>query len=225
MGRSFPIMPRPPLTRSRIVAAGFDIASELGLPALSVRAVARRVNATATGVQRHIGTTELVEAVVAEIVTSMPAVPTQGDWSRRTRSWAIRTRAWLTGYPGLARHLLANRWDTFIALDRVEQVVDILGQSGLRAVEQVRAASALYWYVLNSTDGDESARIIGGNRGSSPVIENPERWPRLSAYAGDRSATSAQAQFLFGLDLLLDGIGRPSAGEVGLRHADVASLS
>lgn len=218
-------MPRPPLTRSRIVAAGLDIASELGLAALSVRAVARRVSATATGVHRHIGTTELVEAVVAEIVGSMPAVPIRGDWSRRLRSWAVRTRAWLTGYPGLARHLLANRWDTCTALDRLEEVVDVLGSSGLTAVERVRAASALYWFVLSSADLDESARIIGGNPVVRPIVDSPERWPLLSAHGRDQSSTAAQAQFLFGLDLLLDGVCRRSPTGADLHHANAASLS
>jgi AcrR family transcriptional regulator len=218
-------MPRPPLTRSRIVAAGLDIASELGLPALSVRAVARRVNATATGVQRHIGTTELVEAVVAEIVGSMPAVPEQGDWSRRVRQWAIRTRAWLTGYPGLARHLLANRWETFTALDRLEDVVGVLGASDLTKAEQVRAASTLYWFVLGSTDLDESAGIIGSDLSMKRIVDAPERWPRLSVHGGDHSPAAAQAQFLFGLDLLLGGIGRRAPKGADLHSANAAAVS
>jgi len=218
-------MPRPPLTRSRIVAAGLDIASELGLPALSVRAVARRVNATATGVQRHIGTTELVEAVVAEVVGSMPPVPARGDWPRRLRLWAVRTRAWLTGYPGLARYLLVNRWETFTALDRLEDVVGVLGASDLTKAEQVRAASTLYWFVLSSTDLDESAGIIGSDLSMKRIVDAPDRWPRLSAYSSDHSTTAAQAQFLFGLDLLLGGIGRREPVGADLHGADAVALS
>ncbi|HEY5245725.1 MAG TPA: hypothetical protein VIJ60_08665, partial [Acidimicrobiales bacterium] len=123
-------MPRPALTRSRIVAAGVVVVSEAGLPALDLRAVARRVNTTATGVQRHIGATELVESVVDEIVRSMPPMPGRGDWSRRLRLWAVQTRAWLVGYPGLARHLLVDRWHA-VGLDQLEDVAGVLDETGL----------------------------------------------------------------------------------------------
>jgi AcrR family transcriptional regulator len=199
-------MARPALTRSRIVAAGMAIVSELGFTALTLRAVARRVNATTTGVQRQIGATELVESVVAEIMSSMPAVPTRGDWARRLRLWAIHTRAWLMEYPGLARYLLVNRWEAYAALDRLEQVVSVLESADLAPAQQVAAGTTLYWFVLSRTDLDESARIIGSELSVKQVVETPERWPELSAHMGEHSAAAAQAHFTFGLDLLLEGI-------------------
>ena len=209
-------MPRPALTRSRIVAAGVSVAHELGLPALDLRSVARRVNTTATGLRRHIGTTELVDAVVSQIVASMPPVPGRGERLRRLRAWAEQTRAWLTEYPGLAAHLLANRWDVPEALDRVEDVARTLGDAGLAPAHAAPAAVTLYWFVLASADLDMSPRVIGGDpsarRGDSSLPPAAERWPLLGDHVGDYSPAATRAQFAYGLELLLGAIERQGPG-------------
>ena len=201
------VMPRPVLTRSRIVSAGVSVVGELGLSALDLRTVARRVNSTATGVQRLVGATELVDAVVAQIVTAMPKVPTRGDRAKRIRMWAHQTRAWLIGYPGLAGHLLANRWDPTDALDRLEEVVTLLDGTDLRPGQALSTGVTLYWFVLGSADLDTAARVIGGDAGV--LMDAPsDRWPRLAPVMGDYSAASTASQFSFGVDLLLEGIDR-----------------
>jgi AcrR family transcriptional regulator len=201
-------MARPVLTRSRIVAAGVTVVSEVGLPALDMRTVARRVKATATGVQRHVSPTELVESVVAEIMSSMPPLPARGNWSRRLRLWATETRAWLTEYPGLAAYLLANRWDVPVALDRLEEVVELLDGTELGGAHSVMSGITLYWFVLSSADLDGSPRVIGGDASQLRNSEPLGRWPRLSAHINNYSAAAAHAQFTFGLDLLIEGIQR-----------------
>jgi AcrR family transcriptional regulator len=198
-------MPRPALTRSRIVAAGVVVVSEAGLPALDLRAVARRVNTTATGVQRHIGATELVESVVDEIVQSMPPMPGRGDWSRRLRLWAVQTRAWLVGYPGLARHLLVDRWHA-VGLDQLEDVAGVLDETGLARAQRVMAASTLYRFVLCSADLDESAQVLGGELPARGVVGSKDQRPASIAPAVDRLAIAPDRNFAFGLDLLIEGI-------------------
>ncbi len=222
-------MPRPALTRSRIVSAGVAVVGEIGLHALDLRTVARRVNTTATGVQRVMGMTELREAVVAQIMTTMPPVPARGDWVRRLRLWALQTRAWLTEYPGLALHLLVNRWDVPAALDRLDEVASLLGGTDLRDGQCAMAGATLYWFVLGSAELDRSARVMGGEAPPPapgtvvpPAADGPAVcWPRLGTQVGDYSTAAVHAQFVFGLDLLLDGIDRragralpPPAGPV-----------
>jgi AcrR family transcriptional regulator len=218
-------MPRPPLTRTRIVAAGVSVAHELGLPAVDLRSVARRVNTTATGLRRHIGTTELVDAVVAEIVSHMPAVPSRGDHLRRLRTWTSETRDWLTEYPGLAPYLLANRWDVPGALDRLEDLARVLQEVELAPGEAAPAAISVFWFVLSGADLHTSPRIIG-LIDEAPVLAQPGdevRWPLLDATVGDYSQATTATQFDFGLELLLEAIGararpepvtppRPAAG-------------
>lgn len=201
-------MPRPPLTRTRIVAAGVSIAHELGLPAVDLRSVARRVNTTATGLRRHIGTTELIDAVVGEIVTTMPVVPTRGDHLRRLRTWTSATRDWLAEYPGLAAHLLANRWDVPGALDRLEDLVRVLQEVELPPGEAVPAAVSVFWFVLSGADLHTSPRIIG-LIDEPPVPAQPGeevRWPLLGGTVGDYSPSATASQFDFGLELLLEAI-------------------
>jgi AcrR family transcriptional regulator len=206
-------MPRPALTRSRIVAAGVVIVSEVGLPALSLRAVARRVNATATGVQRHIGETELVESVVGEIVRSMPPIPDRGGWAKRLRRWALETRTWLFAYPGLARYLLADRLDAVAGPDRLESVVKVLGVTELTEAQRVMAATALYRFVLSSTDLDEPMQVLGGKLPTGRMVGSPERWP-TPPRGRDCSAVAGDLQFAFGLDLVIGGIDSRAADDL-----------
>lgn len=197
-------MPRPILTRARIVAAGVSIVGDMGFAALGIRAVARRVNATAVGVQRQIGATELQRAVAAEIIASMPAFSSRDPWHRRIRVWALEMRAWLRQYPGLARYLLDNRWENPMGLDRVEEIVAQFIQAGMTAPHSVVAARAVYWYVLSSTDLDERAGL-DAEFSQETILALADRWPMLSAEATKYSESVAEAQFTLGLDLMLEG--------------------
>lgn len=199
-------MPRPALTRTRIVAAGVSVAHELGLPAVDLRSVARRVNTTATGLRRHIGATELADAVVTEIVATMPAVPARGDPFRRLRTWTSETRDWLSECPGLASHLMVNRWDVPQALDRLEDVAHLIEDAGMVTDEAVSAAICVFWFVLSGAEA--APRIMGGVH-EPPVLAGsgePVRWPLLDGRVGDYSQVAATAQFDFGLELLLEAI-------------------
>jgi hypothetical protein len=201
-------MPRPVLTRSRIVSAGITIVSELGLPSLSLKAVARRVHATAAGVQRQISATELTETVVAQIMESMPHVPAKTNWSGRLRLWGVETRDWLAEYPGLAAYLLERRWDTPVALDRLEEVVAVFDTTDLAPEQGVMTAMTIFWFVVGSADFDESARAATGGSPGPAAESQPERRPRLRGHIDRYSATATRAQFDFGLDLLIKGIER-----------------
>jgi Tetracyclin repressor-like, C-terminal domain len=210
-------MPRPALTRSRIVAAGVALSREIGLSALTPRSVARRVNATATGVGRQIGATEMLFAVVDEILASMPSVPPGEDWLHRLRSWGHETHAWLIEYPGLARHLLQNRWNLPAVLDRLEEAAMLVERAGVAAEQSVMAASALYWFVLGRADLDETARLHGTAFAPETIIAESDGWPTLRAQL-DRSAAATAAQFAFAMDLLMQGMAElvlGMAGELG----------
>jgi AcrR family transcriptional regulator len=219
-------MPRPPLTRDRIVTVGVAIVSEMGLASLNLRAVARRVNATTMGVQRTIGQTELIAAVVEQILATMPSMPPRGTWQRRLRSWASVTRLWLMEYPGLARHLLNHRWDCEPALDRLEELVELLAAAGLRAQPAVRAGRTIFWYVLYSTEVDQTTRtVFGADLAGDPVRASPVRWPMQAAHHGDDANDSALAQFTAGVDLLLAGVERQAdRREVGTSNRVVGAM-
>jgi AcrR family transcriptional regulator len=220
-------MPRPPLTRERIVSAGISIVNEMGLLALTLRGVARRVNATPTGVQRLIGLTELRVAVVNEILASMPTLPARGSWDRRLRAWANATRLWLREYPGLARHLLLNRWQSEAALDQIEDIVRLLHDRGLPSSQSVKVGRIVFWYVHSATELDQASRSVPGADFSADLIASgADRWPLQLANHGGYGDPGSLAQFNAGFDLLLAGIEQlapkrvvgTAAAAVGVAH-------
>lgn len=217
-------MPRPPLSRERIVDAGVRIVGTVGFPGLTLRSVASQVHATVTGVQRQISLTDLVHAVAGELVPTMPQFAKRGDWRRRLRDWAVEVRSWLMKYPGLARFLLSNRWDSDIGLDRVEQIFGILTGAGVDDRCAAQASRALYWFVLSSVDLDEYVPILTAELTTRTLLSAPDRWQRLSAATVPYNSAEATAQYLLGFELLVDGISKRSHKGAKMEFSGLASL-
>jgi len=199
-------MARAELNRSRIVSAGVIVAGELGLSALSLRAVARRIRTTEARAQRFISGTELVEAVVGEMMATMPSPPPRGHWPRRLRRWATDTYQWLVDHPGLPRYLQVNRWDTLMALDRCEELATVLGEVGLSEEDQVRAGTVLFDFVVAAACADESCRVIGTELAVERIAGSVDRWPLLGSQSLGSPVQWSVDKFEFGLDLMMTGI-------------------
>jgi AcrR family transcriptional regulator len=80
---------RPALTRDRIVEAAIALVDEGGPDALTMRAVAERLDAGAMSLYRHVsGREKLLDLVLAAMAAEIAETPLTGDW--RTDSIARR---------------------------------------------------------------------------------------------------------------------------------------
>jgi AcrR family transcriptional regulator len=215
--------PRPRLDLAKIVAAAIELADAEGLAGVSMGSVAARVGVATMALYRYVGSKDELLTVMAD--SAVPAPPERGELS-----W----RAYLAVWTRANRDLLLDRpW--LLSLDRMtppmgprrllwlDRALDALDGTALDEGEKVRAATALTGYALSdatltygmsaASDGPAEGRIGGAADYGEVLAEvlDPLSYPALAAAVRSGSFGGAEgwvedADFLFGLNLLLDGI-------------------
>ncbi|SDJ15703.1 TetR/AcrR family transcriptional regulator [Nonomuraea jiangxiensis] len=215
--------PRPRLDLARIAAAAIDIADAEGLAGVSMASVAARVRVATTALYRYVGSKEELLTVMADSAVPLPPEPGDLPWRDYLALWTrgnrdiLLERPWLLSAARLSPPLGPRR---LLWLDRL---MTALGGTGLDDGEKINVATTLTGYAL--TD----AAVVHGVGGGDPRLEeagvkgasdygdvlaevlDPETYPALSAAMRAGVLRGAvgwvdDEDFLFGLNLLLDGI-------------------
>jgi len=222
--------PRPRLDMAAVVAAAIEIADTDGLAAVSMGGVAAKVGVATMALYRYVGSKDELLTVMSD--SAVPPPPERGElawraylaaWTRANRDFLLR-RPWMLSInlftPPLGPHRL--RW-----LDRA---LDALGDTALDAGEKINAASALTGYALSDATltyalsagrdglGGGAERMAEAGAGGAAdygamlaEVLDPADYPALAAVVRDGAFGGgegwvADEDFLFGLNLLLDGI-------------------
>src|SRR3954451_7138131 len=209
-GRSADKAPRVPLTRDRITEAALRLMDAEGLDAVSMRRVAREVGVEAMSLYNHVrDKDDLLNAVIERVMQEFPfPEPVDDD-------------------PLVYGRRLAHCWrDLLRALPSVIQLFGERKHSGA-SVESLRpmdaALSALRRAGLSESDAAQSFNTIGSFIFGSVMMETGQPFgsgeqpgafpsgiaadlPNVAACAQYLSECDLDAQFEFGLDLMLDGL-------------------
>src|SRR5689334_18132683 len=95
--------PDPAYSREQITAAAVKIADAEGLEAVSMRRIAREVNAGAMSLYRYIGSKDdLIELMIDTVQGEEPLPERSGDWRADITAVADLMRAHLRRHPWLA---------------------------------------------------------------------------------------------------------------------------
>ena len=222
-------VPRPPLSRGRVLRAAIRIADESGIESLTMRRVAEDLGAEAMSLYYHVASKEalldgIADTVVAEINEAVGAldVPSAGaQWKAAARQrilaarqvllrhrWAPRvfeTRtttslAVLLYYDGLVRLMR----DGGFSWDLIHHATHALGSRALGFSQE------LFDPGPGSTD-DQAAALEG------LASQIPHLVGMLMEVAHDDPDSTLgwcddQTEFEFGLDVILDGLDRKRLG-------------
>ncbi|WP_106401039.1 TetR/AcrR family transcriptional regulator [Actinocorallia populi] len=215
--------PRPRLDLAAITAAAIEIADAEGLAGVSMAAVASRVGVAATALYRYVDSKEDLLTAMADGVAPPPPEPAGMHWRDYLALWTrthrdlVLEHPWVLSVGAFVPPLGPRR---LLWLDRVLASLD---GTGLDDGEKINVATTLTGYAL--TD----AAIIHSARSGDPQMEDaaitgaadygevlaglldPEAYPALSAAMRSGAMRGAEgwvddADFVFGLDLLLDGV-------------------
>ncbi len=207
---------RPVLTRERIVDAATAIVDEAGPDALTMRAVAQRLDAGAMSLYRHVASREeLLDLVLAAMASEVELRALTGDWRTDLAQAARDMRAALLRRPNLTVLLTSRAGSGSGGLELLDHALAILRAAGFTPDQAVFAnhalgnfvAGAALWEAVgfagaSGADRDERRAAAGTIFASLPAGE----YPALS-WAGDAIlAGSLDDRFEFGLGLLLDGL-------------------
>jgi TetR/AcrR family transcriptional regulator, tetracycline repressor protein len=206
---------RSTLAASTVVEAAIALADRDGLEELSMRRLAAELGIGAMTLYGHFrNKDELLTAMADAVLVDVGPPPTPGDdWLETAREVALRLRAALLAHPGVA------------------PLVARCGSSGPNAFAATEASLA--WLHAVGFDEDETPRVfqailtfvLGAVALEAPYLRTPggvaekademrlvyeslpaSQYPRTVAMADHLFILDSDAQFAYGLDLLLAGL-------------------
>lgn len=206
--------PRNSLSRERVVGAAFELADAEGLDALTIRAVASRLEATPMSLYRHVANKDdlldaLVERMYAEFETPDPRRP---DWRTELRRRASSVREVLVRHPWSVA-LIETRAgpDRPVTFAHADAVLATLISAGCSPRLASRAFVVLDSYVYGFAVQQITMPTTEPGDVEEDLVAAMQQYPSMLA-AMDAVLADPEydfiAEFDAGLDLVLDGIDR-----------------
>jgi AcrR family transcriptional regulator len=219
--------PRPELTADAIVEVAIRVADTEGIEAVSMARVAKELGFTTMSLYRHVASKEeLLQLMYNASATGAEDMVLEGDsWRARLRSWAVFQRdlldvhPWITHMPWAAPPLAPS------SMHFLERGLEALEDTGLREPDKLSVLGMISFYTLSDARiADDAARAVkkAMESGQSPDVTlmlsyeallreliDEQTFPHLHRLAWSPEAgepDDARAEFLFGLDVILDGV-------------------
>jgi AcrR family transcriptional regulator len=220
MARTAEAARRDPLTRERILRAAVRVMDADGLEAVTMRRLGRELGVEAMSLYNHVPGKDAVRSGILDTIMREFELPSgDGDWLQRLRLLGQAFRRLLLAHPN-ALPLFAEHHhpgpDTFRP---VEMALEALRGGGL----SLQAATSAYRTLVGYVMGYATLEIVGlMAKTSDPehIAEHeafvrmlpPDRFPRLRETLPYLMHCDAEAEFEFGLDVLLAGMEAKLAG-------------
>jgi AcrR family transcriptional regulator len=208
-----------------VVDAALAIVDEGGPSALSIRAVAGRLGVNPNAIYTYVASRAALEREVVEWVladSDIAALGGPAPWRTRIVDYAVSLRESLLRHPAAALLMMTAPMNGPSALRVGEGVIEALVEAGVTQSDAARASYVLIVQVVGftalevaETDGTpplaaESERITSRREALDPLDE--AQWPRTAATKDVAAQWISTDQFIWSLDLLLDGLAsRPIA--------------
>jgi AcrR family transcriptional regulator len=210
---------REPLSRERVLETAVALADRHGLEWLSMRKLAEELGVAAMTLYYYVpNKTELIDGMIDIVFSEIEPPSPELDWKEAMRRRAVSTRAalnrhrWAVGnMEGRTDHGPAN-------LRLHNDVLGCLRAAGFSVEMSVHAYSVqdayIYGFALQETDMSSETPddfAAEAQRQMDAYAEVLAEYPHLVEVVGGYVAKAGYdygAEFLFGLDLILDGLDR-----------------
>ena len=209
--------PRLPLTRERVLATAVALADRGGIGSLSMRKLAQELGVEAMSLYHHVANKDDILDGLVDVVFSEIDLPSgEEGWRAAMRRRAISAREALRRHPW-ATGLMESRPTPGAAnLRHHDAVLGVLRGAGFPVELAAHAYSLLDSYIygfalqeasLPSHSPEEAAQVAQAIMAEFPASE----YPHLTEIAVDHVLQPGYDygnEYLFGLDLILDGLER-----------------
>jgi AcrR family transcriptional regulator len=210
---------RAPLNRERVLRAAIALADQGGFESLTMRKLAQDLGVEAMSLYNHVASKDdLLDGMVDIVFSEIEPPTTDVDWKTAMRRRAVSTREvlsrhrWAIGQmEGRATHGPAN-------LSLHNAVLGCLRAAGFSVESTVHAYSVqdayIYGFALQERDmspesaddfAAEAKRQMHAYR--AVLADYPHLVEVVGGYVAEAGYDSA-GEFVFGLDLILDGLDR-----------------
>ena len=210
---------RAPLSKERVLRAAVTLADRHGIESLSMRKLADELGAGAMSLYYHVPDKErLLDGMVDLVFSEIEPPSTDDDWKTAMRKRAISTREALGRHPWAVGEM-EGRTDHGPANLRLhDAVLGCLRAAGFSIEMTVHAYSVqdayIYGFALQERDmSSETADDFAAEaqRQMHAYADVLADYPHLVEVVGGYVAKAGYdyaTEFLFGLDLILDGLER-----------------
>ena len=208
---------RTPLNQEKVLRCAVRMADEAGLEALSMRTLAAKLGVEAMSLYNHVsGKDELLNGIV-DLVVAEIEVPAGGpDWRASMRRRANSAHEVLLRHPWAAALIESRASQSSTRLRYAEAVLGVLRGAGFSIELAYYAFLTLDSYVYGFTlqevswpyPADQVATVIEQLQPQVPPSEYPHINEIMGVVAQRRAGSSRryEAEFAFGLDLILEGL-------------------
>ncbi len=207
---------RRTLTRERLVAEALSVIAADGVDALSMRALASRLEVVPAALYRHVRNKEqlydlVLDGVLAEVDDHLDHTLA---WTEQIKILAHRLRTVLDNHPGIAALLKTRDPLGPHSLALAEAFLTPLHAGGLPPRETGLAFSLLYDYTLGfalsgpTSINEQRLRDAATRSRLHTFLRSlpPDRFPALVALGAHVWVDNRDERFTAGLDTLIDGL-------------------
>ncbi|MEV6829985.1 TetR/AcrR family transcriptional regulator C-terminal domain-containing protein [Amycolatopsis sp. NPDC051102] len=205
---------RPPkdagnLSRELILREALALVDDEGLDAVSMRKLARRLGVDPMSLYNHVdGKDALLDGIAEVLLAAIPAPPPDADLRETMSALAHGFRAAMLGHSRAAPLVLTRRLASMTALAPVEAVLAPLLAAGFPPDRAVHGLRTVLAFLIGTLMREVEATPADGGR-----LADLERagLPAVSAAAPFLAVCDHEAEFEFGLRILLDALGAMAA--------------
>jgi TetR/AcrR family tetracycline transcriptional repressor len=211
---STPARGRPArLDRTRTVETALQLLDDSGLDALTMRRLADAMDVRAGALYRYFATKQDLLTAMAEQMlagTSPSASGAEADWSERLTALARTLRDALLRHRDGARVYAGTHSTGPGTLGYAETLIGALREAGFGDEDAARGGLAVVHFTLGHTLEEQAALQPGDSGPADPealrAAVTTDRFPHLAATLPVLTGTDFEAQFEFGLRLLVQGL-------------------
>ena len=218
------------LSRDRIVRAAIQLADTEGIDGLSMRRLAEELDAAAMALYRHVANKDDLLDGMIDLVFAELDFPTGSGWRTAMRERAVGMRRALLRHPWAVGMMEGGTPGRASFRHHNATMGCLREQAGLSFPTAVHAYSAMdsyiYGFALQETtlpfrDADEAVAEAERRQTAAESVMTPEAFAKEYPFLFEIAQQLAQsrydydAEFEFGLDLILDGIERLVERETG----------
>lgn len=198
------------LSRERILLAGLALVDEEGLDAVGMRKLARRLGVDPMSLYNHVdGKDALLDGIAEVLLAGVPAPPADAGLRETMSALAHGFRAALLGHPRAAPLVLTRRLASMTALGPVEAVLAPLLAAGVPPERAVHGLRAVLAFLIGTLMREVGAAPTFGGSARRLADLTASGLPAVAAAAPYLAVCDHEAEFEFGLRIMLDALGEP----------------
>jgi AcrR family transcriptional regulator len=211
--------PRSQLSRELVLRTALAYADRHGLDALSMRKLADELGAGAMSLYHYVpNKTDLIDGMVDLVFAEIEPPSLDVDWRTAMRRRAVSTREALRRHRWAVGHMEGRSTHGPANLRLHDAVLGCLRAAGFSLEMTVHAYSVqdayIYGFALQETDMNPETREDFAAVAAQQMVDYADMladFPNLVEVVGGHFAEAGydyETEFLFGLDLILDGLER-----------------